>query len=134
MINDKYSRKDFTGKVFLEVDSNEFSNTTIVGSCFSQQSYKGKDIKIFPDGIYNVRFERCNLDNVEIPEGCVLDNRCSNRSFLAQKDGFDWEIDKNTKKVVKPLNSKIFKQNKWSVNPNNIYDAKGKVRKIKEGV
>ena len=129
MINEKYSRKDFTGKCFTHLDKSEFSNTTIIGSCFSQEDTDGNEVDIFPTGTNNINFERCNLDNVKIPGGSTLDGMCCNRRFKTQKDGFDWIIDKNTKKPLKPVNEKLFEMHNWSKNPNEIYDAKGHVRK-----
>lgn len=64
-VNEKYSYKDFTGQNFLDIDPSEFSNTTIVGSCFYQSKMGSK---VFPDGIENVTFERNNLDNVLLPD------------------------------------------------------------------
>jgi len=69
--NDQYSHKDFTGKIFINNDPEEFNHTCIVGSCFSQESDGIKKIEVFPQ-VVDLQFKRSNLDNVNIQPGMTL--------------------------------------------------------------
>ena len=96
MINEKYSRQDFSNMKFTDVAASEFNNTTIVGSNFYQEFFL--DVDVFPNSVTGVTFENCNLDNVVIPDGCTLIN-CSNRRIQIQNDGRLWELGNNNKPV-----------------------------------
>ncbi len=95
-MNKKYSFKDFTGQSFAHLPAEEFNNSEIIGSCFSQEH---KVRNIFPADMTGVHFRRCNLDNCFIPPGNVLKKdgweKCSNRRFRVQNDGHDWIVDES---------------------------------------
>ena len=93
MLNAAYSFKDFTGQSLLDVPVEDLNNTTIRGSCFSQES-RG-DAVIFRPGLLGVTFERCNLDNVFVTPGNTIAEDCSHRRFLVQKDAQDWLVDES---------------------------------------
>ncbi|MDI6732311.1 MAG: hypothetical protein QME16_00060 [Planctomycetota bacterium] len=105
--NDKYSFKDFTGRILLDVDIAELEGTTIIGSCFSQELpievAKGR-VEVFPKGLKNITLINCNLDNVEIKKPDWVIIGCSERNFKAQKKGDgsddgDWLISEMGIKV-----------------------------------
>lgn len=100
MINADYSFKDFSETTFNAISADDFNNTEIIGSCFYQEN--DVNVDIFPDGLQNVTFTRCNLDNVKIKSGMRLID-CSNRHIKVQTDGHDWELNKNNGKPVVPL-------------------------------
>lgn len=84
-INTKYSQKDFTGQSFKNRPASEFSNTTIVGSCFYQPNYTDQAVwtTIFPEGTTNVTFIACNIDNVKLPTNTTLTGELnSHRQFI----------------------------------------------------
>jgi hypothetical protein len=90
MINEKYSFKDFMNQGFYEVDASEFNNTEIVGSCFYQELIA--DTEIFPPTMTGVTFKRCNLDNVKIPAGNIVETSCCHRRIEPQND-LEWLVD-----------------------------------------
>ena len=61
----------------------------IVGSCFAHET---PNTEVFPPETV-CEFERCNLDNVKLPPGCVVLGDCSKRRYCAQADGEDWLVD-----------------------------------------
>lgn len=69
-INTKYSYKNFRGADLTGEDPADFSHSTIVGSTFFQPN-SPKTI-VFPSGVIGITFERCNLDNVVLPEASIL--------------------------------------------------------------
>lgn len=82
-LNKKYSHKDFTGKIFINLDPSEFNDSEIVGSCFYQET--GKPVMIFPKGSKNIIFRGCNLDNVRLPADSRL-YECSNNHIKKVQD------------------------------------------------
>lgn len=96
MKNEKYSHKSFTNKTFINENLEDFTGE-IYGSCFYQEN-KPNSI-IFPEGI-NCKFINCNLDNVLVPENCILEN-CTNKKIQVQEDGFDWILDENNNPIEK---------------------------------
>ena len=129
MINNKYSFKDFMNKKFINVDSSEFNNTEIKGTCFYQESkysISGLSAKpidpitdVFPLNMTGVTFIRCNLDNVKIPIGNTIGERCSNRKIRVQNDMSDWELDTNSK-PTKPLDETERIEKGVSIDPKDI--------------
>jgi hypothetical protein len=80
MINEKYSYKDFTNINLSLHNPEDFSNTTIIGSCFYIES---NDFVItFPSGTENITFNRCNLDNIILPKNSIIDDYCSTRLVI----------------------------------------------------
>lgn len=67
----------------------------ITGSCFSQER---PDSVIFPDNLTGTSFIGCNLDNVFIPPGNIVEGSTQKR-FEVQNDLNDWEVDGNNKPV-----------------------------------
>lgn len=128
--NINYSHGDFLGQTFLDVDPSEFSNSTIVGSCFYQESSwdvgslgdsaKSPLVAVFPVGVVNVEFKRCNLDNVIIPTGSTVDSECTNRKVRIQNDNEDWELAAIDNKPVEPLSKKRLIRDGDSVDPRDI--------------
>ncbi len=96
-VNEKYSYKDFTGQTFEKVDPKEFSNSTIIGSCFYDHT---KMRFILPDGVSNVTFKKCNLDNVNLDNctTCITDTvdpkEKNTFKFLFTKDDKLYVCDK----------------------------------------
>jgi hypothetical protein len=125
-VNEKYSYKDFTGKKLLDVDVKELNNTVIRGSCFYQEKSWDETklyIKVFPDGMTGVTFDRCNVDNVEIPEGNIALPNCNQKTIKVQNDWADWELEKNgTPK--EPLNKKDYLDLGISIKPKDIPKTK----------
>lgn len=110
-VNEKYSYRDFMNQDLKKVDSKELSGTTIVGSCFYQEAKKTASTideivkDIWPKGTEKVRFERCNLDNVKLPDGSTIDERTTNKIIKPENDGDDWVLnsDLSEKEKVKDL-------------------------------
>jgi hypothetical protein len=102
-MNEKYSYKDFTGMTLITTDPKEWNETEVIGSCFAQQNPK---TSIFPAGIKNVKFVKCNLDNVTLPGTCTMEGGI-NRQIQAQKDGEDWLVD-DSLNPIEPLNKAQF--------------------------
>ena len=88
-----YSNKDFTGRNLSQ--ATDLDGQTIINSCFSQEI---PDTHVFPDGMKNVTFINCNLDNCFIPSGNIVQGG-SQRRFKVQQDGFDWIVDANNNPV-----------------------------------
>lgn len=101
--------EDFTGRSFR----NTKVPRRITGSCFSQET----PVKIFPDDMNGVTFERCNLDNVILPPGNNMID-CSNRMFKAQNDLEDWELE--NEKPKRPMNARKFQKYNLSTEPKDI--------------
>lgn len=122
LLNKEYSFKDFTGISFKNKPVEDFNNTLIKGSCFYQEASKGdnevlKDI--FPNGIVGVIFQRCNLDNVEISLGNIIQSDCINRKIQVQNDGDDWFLDEDLK-PVEPMNKEQRLMDGQSIDPKDI--------------
>ena len=127
MINKKHSYKDYTGQDLSKLPAAEFSNSTIKGTCFSQELIKSDDlVNVFPEGVENITFERCNLDNVLIPKKCDKTKCCTNKMFKVQADKRDWVIDPVTKEPIEPLNKKLYLKKGWSIDPKDIEKDKDK--------
>ena len=87
-MNKEWSFGDFTGMVLLGYPPESFVGR-IVGSCFAHET---PNTEVFPPETV-CEFERCNLDNVKLPPGCVVLGDCSKRRCCAQADGEDWLVD-----------------------------------------
>lgn len=129
-LNEKYSYKDFTGKSFRDISVEEFNNTIIVGSCFYQEwdwdrpeTSVVKDI--FPDGLKDITFENCNLDNVRILDKCENCTFIKNtmKTIKVQNDWDDWILD-NALKPIEPLNKQDRLKVGVSVDPKDIPSEK----------
>jgi len=105
-INEKYSFKNFTGQIFTGIDPSEFSNSEIVGSCFAQEipydsttshgnsaNHRNPRINVFPNGVNNLIFRNCNLDNCVVVGNPVNVINCSTRGIRVMNDRKDWELD-----------------------------------------
>ena len=79
-LNTKHSFKDYLDQTFLGADPKEFSDSIIRGTCFYQQA--GPKTPVFPEGMTGVVFERCNLDNVLIPEGNTVEADCCAKNIM----------------------------------------------------
>lgn len=120
MVNDKYSHKDFTGRTLLDVDPKQLNGTEIHGSCFYQE-WQGENWlrrEIFPNGMTGVTFVGCNLDNVLVPDGCVMLD-CKNRVIRLQNDLDDWLCDEDAR-PTQPVNWKLHEKLGLSVDPKDI--------------
>ena len=117
IINEKYSFKDFTGQSFIDLDSDEFSNSEIIGSCFAQENESEKHI--FPIGMIGVIFTRCNLDNVMLLGNNIIGKRCSNQRIMVQNDGQDWIID-SAHNPIEPVSIKQHKKLNLSIDPADL--------------
>ena len=114
IFNDKYSKKDFTGKSLLS--ETDLEGIVIYGSCFSQETPK---TRVFSDAVKNITFYNCNLDNVLLVKPGWITIGCSERMFKVQNDLRDWEID-IAGKPLKVLNEKYWINEKFSVDPQDI--------------
>ncbi len=119
-VNARFSRRDFTGRRFLNVDPAKFSDSTIVGTCFAHER---PDTDVFPVGVSNIVFAKCNLDNVIIPATCTVLRTCSIRRHETQNDGYPWVVDGGGS-PVEPLHIKLFLDNGWSIDPLSIPTTK----------
>lgn len=127
-INEKYSYKAFPyyGVSFKDRPASEFNNTTIRGTMFYQAWREGEEVvkDIFPDGMKGVVFERCNLDNVYIPDGNILRDDPphfnTHLKIQMQNDREDWILDDDLK-PVKPMDKEQrLKAGIISIDPKNI--------------
>jgi hypothetical protein len=114
-LNEKYSYKDCTQQKFTKLDAKEFDNSEVVGTCFHQNVPK---TKVFPVGMTGVKFQKCNLDNCEIPAGNTIEGGC-HRWIALQKDGEDWFLDDNLD-PVEPMNKALYEKLGLDVNPVSI--------------
>lgn len=125
-INEKYSYKAFSyhGLSFKDRPVSEFNNTIIRGSCFYQEWREGdKEIikDIFPDGMTGVTFEKCNLDNIFIPDGNTINEikgGC-HRKIAVQNDWDDWILDDDLR-PIKPTNKEQRLKAGVSIDPKDI--------------
>ena len=83
--------KDFTNKKFLDVD---IPQTQISGSCFYQEEPYSK---IFKDDLV-CDFHNCNMDNVDLPQGCTISGTTCNR-HIKWFDNELWSVDREGNKV-----------------------------------
>jgi uncharacterized protein YjbI with pentapeptide repeats len=85
--------KDFTNKKFLDVD---ITQSQISGSCFYQaEPYT----KIFKDDLV-CDFHNCNMDNVDLPQGCTISGTTCNRQIKWFDDEI-WTVDREGNKIEK---------------------------------
>ena len=119
-VNEKYSYKDFMGESFTHLPASEFNNSTIIGSNFYQENKPDEDI--FPDGLVNVEFQKCNLDNVLIKTGMTADNTNAKKRIKAQNDLEDWIVEKVSDKWVakEPHKKDKFAELGLSIDPKDI--------------
>ena len=115
-MNKEYSHKDFTGQSLSSRPAADFNNSEIIGSCFYQEDEP--NTHVFPEGITGVTFKKCNLDNVYIPPGNILEN-CTNKKIKLQNDMEDWVVANNLK-PIEPLNKEIFQELSLSSDPKDI--------------
>ena len=117
-LNKKYSYNSWKRKSFTGKDPEEFNNSEIVAACFSQEE---PFTKVFPDGLKNVVFLNCNLDNCIIPEGATVKGG-TNKHFKEQADGELWIVDAS-KKPVKPLKPYRFDKLGLSKDPKDLTEV-----------
>ena len=132
-LNTKYSYKDFLNQDLSHLDSSEFNDSIIRGSCFYQEAPYSPDAlsptppdprkDIFPDDLKNVVFEKCNLDNVLIKEEMTADNSNSTRLIRIQNDLEDWELGINFT-PIRPIELKKFEELGISIDPIDIPEQK----------
>ncbi len=116
--NDEYSNKNFHD---IDLSNRTNMNGIVIYSSLFYSEIP--DTNVFPENMNGVKFVNCNLDNIIIPEGNVLQN-CSNKRFKVQNDGNDWLIDENNK-PIKPLHFFVFeKLNLPMPDPNDIPDER----------
>jgi hypothetical protein len=120
MINEKYSFIDCTGQSLKKVSTSELNNTTIKGTCFSQEE---PDTDIFPAGMTGLTFEGCNLENVVIPSGNIAAKDCVTWRVKVQNDGMFWEIDKSNQPIT-PADEVTFDKFGISKDPKDIPASK----------
>ena len=117
--NKKYSHKGFPyhGLSFKAEPVEDFNNSEIVGSCFYQEWTGGDTMKdIFPLGMTGVTFIKCNLDNVFVPAGNIIDKTCTHKRIRVQNDMEDWEVGTDDK-PTEPLHPKRYDDKTLSKDP-----------------
>jgi len=95
--NDEYS-----SRIFGAVDADIPSGITVYCSDFSHP----EPSDVFQPTMTGVKFVNCNLDNCNVPAGNEVVGG-TQRQFLVQNDGNDWEIDAQ-RNPVRILNAWIF--------------------------
>ena len=115
-LNEKYSYKDFTQVPLGKRSAAEFNNTRIVGSQFFQDF---PETQIFPSNMTGVEFESCALDNVSLPPGNTVDEKCSRRQMRPQYDDQYWIVD-NQGKPIEPVNLKMIQDEGGNTDPAKI--------------
>lgn len=94
--NNKYSFEDFTNQKFF--DATDLNGSVVIGSCFYQDA-KGRNgdprVGVFPSDMVGVTFIECNLDNVYIPSGNMVDPLCYCRRVKRQYDGELWILNED---------------------------------------
>lgn len=89
-----YDDKDCTGWDLS--DRTDMDGLTIHGLCLSQHT---PDTHCLPENLTRVTFQACNLMNVYIPNGNIVDKACQTQRYLVQDDGEDWEVDENNNPI-----------------------------------
>lgn len=117
IVNSKYSNRDFTGRTFVNIGAYEFNNTIIENSCFWQENHPELK-KIFPNGMTGVVFRRCNLDNVEVPAICTIEN-CTHKRIKVQNDLEDWYVN-SALNPISPVTPRIFDELSLSKDPKKL--------------
>ena len=147
-VNEKYSRKDMSGRTFKETPVKEFNNTRIVRAAFGIQ--ETPDADVFPDGMTGVIFEGCNLDNCYVPEGNTIIGG-THKNVMTQNDGEDWIMEKipaeelppapptgyelrHLYRPVSPLKPDRFDKYNLSKDPKDIPDKKRTVGLVEEKI
>ena len=115
-INEKYSFKKLKNQNFTKLDAKEFNNSEIVGSNFSQENKPYSSI--FPEGMTGVTFERCNMNNVDVPSGNTVSGGC-NVHMKVQNDLEEWVVGKDGK-PIEPFHKGEFEKYKISTDPIDI--------------
>lgn len=111
-----YDDKDCTGWDLS--DRTDMDGITIHGLCLSNEA---PNAQVLPPTLTGVTFIACNLDNVHIPDGNIVDPSCSTRRFKVQNDGEDWLIDGDGN-PTSPVNPHIFISYAISTDPKDIPD------------
>jgi hypothetical protein len=116
MINTKYSYKDFQNIDLSMIDASDFNNSEIIGACFFQENKR----QVFPDGIENVTFKNCNLNNVDMSNagGYIIYNDSANDHLTFENDGEWWK--RSNGNLNEPLNKQQFIDNGFSILPKDI--------------
>lgn len=123
-INTMYSFKNLSMVDLSNEPAENFNNTTIKGSSFYRESkYNDDGTKIpkdvFPKDMKGVVFDRCNLDNVKVPNGNTILPNCSHRKIKVQSDGQDWILDESLN-PVEPVNPAYSIKLGLSINPEDL--------------
>jgi hypothetical protein len=132
-INDNYSFQSFKRQSFVDVDAAAFNNSEIVGSSFYQEAphrddsgsargtgHRSPMVDVFPPDMTGVTFIRCTLDNVTIPAGNTIGERCTHRKLRVMNDGDDWVLDDVTNKPVEPMSVEMYEKYGVSIDPADI--------------
>lgn len=117
-INEKYSYKDFMHKTLTHIEASEFNDSEIVGSCF----YAEKIREVFPADVHDLILTDCNLDNVILPVGCIV-NGGTNKRILIQNDLEDWIVDEDDN-PIEPVHKERFTRLGLSIDPQDIPQEK----------
>jgi hypothetical protein len=134
-LNKKPIRIQYSDKIKIywdmkQIPVEELNNSTIKGSIFYQESsYNDIDpIKdIFPIDMAGVIFQRCNLDNVLVRPGNIMEDAdgipTTNNKVRVQNDLEDWVLNTGNSAVV-PVNKKMFERLGLSTDPKDIPPTK----------
>jgi len=114
-LNKKYSYQSWKRKTFVDVDAKEFNDSEIIGACFYQDTPYSN---VFPPDIEDVVFERCNLDNVNIPAGATVKGG-TNQHIATMNDGEYWIVGIDGKPIV-PRDAAKFDECRLSKDPRDI--------------
>jgi len=82
-------KRGFKRQSFINVDPEEFNNTEIIGSSFSQTE---AFTDVFPPGMAGVVFTNCNLNNCNMPNDNAVVNG-THEHHKTQNDGEEWIIN-----------------------------------------
>lgn len=93
-INTKYSYKSLNRQSFTKIDPKDFTGE-IIGSSFFQIN---PFTDVFPPNLTGVIFTRCNLDNCNVPIGCVVVGG-TNKHIKIQNDQEYWIVDDQLKPI-----------------------------------
>ena len=74
---------------------------------------------IFPNGMTNVTFAECNLDNVFVPPGNTVEESSCNRQLKLQNDGEQWFLDAQLK-PKEPVEKEWFLEKGFSIDSKDI--------------
>jgi hypothetical protein len=123
-VNEKYSHKSFKRQDLTKLDASEFNDSEIIHGMFCQEK---PWTDVFPPDIKGVVFDRCNLDNCNIPSGATVIGG-TNKHWKDMADGEQWQIDKDEKPIA-PMNPKAFDAQGVSKNPADIIPMLNNVRR-----